>query len=141
MIRSKRQLHVFLIYAHSDKKAVRKLYNHIIRNRMKPWMDEKELSAGQNWKYEICKAILRSDIVIVCLSKQFNKLGGYRHEELKIALQKAKSFPDGEIFLIPTRLEKCEMPVPLRQWQRVDLFEPDGYKNLLSALKEYAILV
>ena len=141
MTSSKRQLHIFLIYAHSDKKAVRKLYKCLAQNRMHAWLDEKDLLPGQNWKHEIRHAILRSDVVIVCLSRQFNKQGGFRHEELKIALQKAKAFPEGEIFLIPARLEKCDMPVPLRQWQRVDLFEPDGYKNLLSALKEYAILV
>ena len=137
MPQSKQQTHVFLIYAHSDKKAVRKLYRHITRNHIKAWLDEKELSPGQNWKYEIRQAILRSDVVIVCLSRQFNKQGGFRHEELQIALEKARSFPDGEIFIIPARLEKCDLPEPLRPWQCVDLFEPDGFNKLLSVLKEF----
>ena len=45
--------------------------------------------------------------------------------------------PDGEIFIIPARLEMCDTPEPLRRWQRVDLFEADGYKNLMSALRKY----
>jgi hypothetical protein len=127
---------VFLTYAHSDKKAVRQIYHRLIRNQINTWLDEKELRPGQNWKHEIRQAILRSKIVIVCLSKQFNKQGGFRHEELQIALEKARSFPDGEIFIIPARLEKCDLPDPLRQWQCVDLFEADGFRKLLSALKE-----
>jgi hypothetical protein len=95
---------VFLTYAHSDKKAVRQIYHRLLRNQIDTWLDEKELLPGQDWKHEIRQAILRSKIVIVCLSKQFNKQGGFRHEELQIALEKARSFPDGEIFIIPARL-------------------------------------
>ena len=130
------QKQVFLTYAHSDKKAVRKIYHRLIRNQINIWLDEKRLFPGQNWKYEIRQAILSSNIVIVCLSRQFNKQGGFRHEELQIALEKVGSFPDGEIFIIPARLEKCDLPESLRQWQCVDLFEADGFRKLLSALKK-----
>jgi hypothetical protein len=136
MTQSKLQKDIFLIYAHGDKKVVRKFYHRITRNRIKTWLDEKELLPGQNWKREIRQAILGSDVVIVCLSKKFNKQGGFRHEELKIALEKASSFPDGEIFIIPVRLEKCDLPEPLRRWQCVDLFEANGFNKLLNALKE-----
>ena len=136
MPQSKRQKQIFLTYAHSDKKAVRKLYHRLTRKHIKAWLDEMELLPGQNWKHEIRQAILRSDFVILCLSRQFNKQGGYRHEELKIVLEKAKSLPDDQIFLIPARLEKCDLPEPVRQWQCVDLFEADGFKKLLNTLKE-----
>jgi hypothetical protein len=136
MTKPKQQKHVFLIYAHSDKKSVHHLYRRIKRDGINAWLDEKELMPGQNWKHEIRQALLRSPIVIVCLSKQFNKSGGYRHEELKIALDKVRSFPDDEIFLIPARLERCDLPESLRQWQCVDLFETDGYKKLLRTFQE-----
>ena|SRR6185295_19019852 len=141
MTQSKQHKHVFLVYAHRDKNAVRRLYHRITRDGIKVWLDEKELMPGQNWKYEIRQAILRSDIVIVCLSGQFNKQGGFRHKELKIALERAKSFPEDEIFLIPARLEKCNLPEPLHPWQCVDLFEAEGFNKLLSALKESVLFV
>jgi hypothetical protein len=100
-------------------------------------MDLKNLLPGQDWQSEIHKAIHRSDIILVCLSEGFNKQGGYRHEELKIALKKADSLSEGEIFIIPARLEPCDLPDPLRRWQRVDLFDRGGYKKLMSALKTY----
>lgn len=135
MTKSKQPKHVFLVYAHRDKNAVRKLYHRIMKADIKPWLDEKELMPGQNWKYEIRQAILRSDFVVVCLSGQFNKQGGFRHEELKIVLERTKSYPEDEIFLIPARLEECDLPEPLRSWQCVDLFEADGYKKLLKTLR------
>lgn len=100
-------------------------------------MDVESILPGQDWEFEIHKAIHSSDIVVVCLSKGFNKQGGYRHEELKIALKKANFLPDGEIFIIPARLEMCDTPEPLRRCQRVDLFEPGGYKKLVGALERY----
>jgi len=137
MTKSKPPKQVFLTYAHSDKKAVRQLYHRMTRNRINAWLDEKELLPGQNWKHEIRQAILRSDAVLVCLSKQFNEQGGYRHEELKIALERARSLPEGKIFIIPVRLETCEVPELLCQWQYVNLFEEDGFNKLLSVLKEF----
>ena len=130
-------LQVFLLYARADKAAVHRLYKHILKEGAKAWLDVEKILPGQDWEYEIRKAIHQSDIVIVCLSRQFIKQGGYRHEELRIALEKANSAPDGEIFIIPARLEQCHVPEPLRRWQRVDLFEVDGYKSLMSALKKH----
>jgi len=133
---SKRQKKIFLTYAHGDKKTVRQLYYRMARNHLQAWLDEKELLPGQNWKREIRQAILRSDIVLVCLSRKFSEQGGYRHEELRIALARASSLPEDQIFMIPVRLERCEVPELLRQWQYVDLFEADGFIKLLGVLKE-----
>ena len=132
-----RPLRIFLLYARSDEKAVRRLYNRLSKAGASVWMDRKKLLPGQDWQSEIHQAIYSSDIVIVCLSKQFNKQGGYRHEELRIALEKANVLPDDLLFIIPVLLENCEMPESLQRWQRVDLFESSGYKKLLSTLNEY----
>jgi len=135
-----KQLQIFLLYARSDKEAVRRLYQRITKDGARVWLDQERILPGQNWQSEIHKALHSSDIVIVCLSRQFNKQGGYRHEELRLALEKANSLPESDIFIIPARLEKCDTPEPLRRWQCVDLFEADGYKKLLSALKQQTAL-
>ena len=136
MTNSKPHKQVFLTYAHRDKKAVRKLYDYLTKKRVKVWLDEQELLPGQNWQHEIRQAILRSDVVIVCLSRQFNKQGGFRHEELKIVLEKAGTVPEGKIFLIPVRLEKCRVLQPLSRLQYLDLFEAGGYERLLQTLRK-----
>ena len=130
-------LSVFLCHSHADRNAVRALYFRLKRYHVDVWLDIEKLQPGQNWEYEIRKAILKSNIVIVCLSHGFNKQQGYRHEELKIALEKARILSEGDIFIIPVRLEKCDMPDSLSHLHRVDLFEADGYKRLISVLRKY----
>ena len=136
MKRSLQQLNIFLIYAHSDKETVRKLHQRLVRDGIRAWLDAQNLQPGQDWQHEIRKAILCSDRVLVCLTQQFNKQPGYRHEELKIALEKSKLLEDGSVFIIPVRLEDCRMPDSVSHLQRVDLFEPGGYKKLVRALRE-----
>jgi hypothetical protein len=135
MSESKRPLQVFLCYAHLDKEAVHKLHARLVEHGIHAWFDAQDLQPGQNWQHEIRKAILKSHIVLVCLSRKFNEQHGYRHEELKIALEKARLIDD-TIFIIPVRLEKCDMPESLSHLHRVDLFKPGGYKKLISALEK-----
>jgi hypothetical protein len=129
-----RPLRLFLLHARSDERAVRRLYQRLSKTGADVWLDQKKLLPGQDWACEIHKAIYTSDIVIACLSKRFNEQGGYRHEELRIVLKRAASLKQDRIFIIPARLEACDLPEALRRWQRVDLFETEGYTQLLRAL-------
>ena len=131
----RRPIRAFLIYAHYDKEIVHGLYNRMIKDGIDVWLDAENLLPGENWKMEIGRAILNSDAVIVCLSRQFNKRKGYRHKELKIALEKATLLPEDEIFVIPVRLEECDMPESLLHLHRVDLFEVGGYKKMMRVLR------
>ena len=134
-----RQLRIFLLYARRDEKSVRRLYRRLTKEGANVWWDQEKLLPGQDWAFEIHKAIHRSDVVIACLSKQFNQQGGFRHEELRIALEKAATLLEGETFLIPVRLEMCDLAESLRRWQCVDLFEANGYKKLIRVLTEWRV--
>ena len=136
MKRSIQQVNVFLIHAHHDKEAVFKLYQRLVRNGIHAWLDSKSLQPGEDWQHEIRRAILKSDVVVVCLSRKFNEQQGYRHEELKIALEKARLLED-QVFIIPVRLEKCDMPECLQHLHRVDIFDAAGYKKLVQSLQRF----
>ena len=132
---STQQITVFLIHAHQDKETVFKIYQRLFKDGFDVWLDSEKLEPGQNWQREIRKAILKSDAVLVCLSQNFNEQHGYRHEELKLALEKAKLLDD-RVFIIPVRIEDCDMPECLKHLHRVDLFEPLGYKKMIGALQQ-----
>ena len=134
-----RQLKIFLLHARQDEKSVRRLYQRLLNEGADVWLDQEKLLPGQDWAHEIHKAIYRSDVVIACLSKQFNKQGGYRHEELRIAIEKANFLHEGLPFLIPARLESCDLPEPLCRWQCVDLFKAGGYQRLVKVLKGWTV--
>lgn len=138
MSKSKHILRVFLCHAHKDKEIVHTLYTRIMETGIHAWLDSEELRPGQNWQYAIRRELLKSDLVIICLSDNFNKQTGFRHEELKIVLKKAQLLNKEDVFVIPVRLEKCDMPESLQHLQRVDLFEAGGYKKLIAALQEHA---
>ncbi|KAF5422584.1 MAG: Formylglycine-generating enzyme, required for sulfatase activity, contains SUMF1/FGE domain [Candidatus Methanocomedens sp.] len=100
-----------------------------------PWLDEKKLLPGQEWEVEIPKAVKTSDVVIVCLSHKAINKSGYVQKEIKFALDKAEEQPEGTIFLIPLKLEECDVPERLQRWQWVNLFEEEGHERLMSSLR------
>jgi hypothetical protein len=128
-------LRVFLCHASSDKHLVRALYQRLVRiDGVEPWLDEVKLVAGQDWDREIRKAVRSSHAIIVCLSPNSINREGYVQKEMRQALDLSDEKPDGTVFLIPARLERCEVPERLRRWQWVDLFEPDGFERLMRSL-------
>lgn len=129
------KLRVFLCHASEDKTTVRGLYQRLRADGIQAWLDAEELVAGQDWQYEIPKAVRTSDIVIVCLSKKSVNKAGFVQKEIKYALDAADEQPEGTIFIIPLRLEECEVPERLRRWQWINWFEGDGYERLRRALK------
>jgi hypothetical protein len=69
------------------------------------------------------------------VSKASVTKAGYVQKELRKALDVADEQPEGVAYLIPVRLEECEVPERLSQWQWVDLFKTDGYERLLRGLR------
>lgn len=135
-----RQLRVFLCHSSKDKPEIRVLYKKLSDNGTEPWLDEEDILPGQDWELEIPKAVRRSDVVLVCLSQQAVSSSGYIHKEIKYALDIADQQPEGTIFIIPLRLQDCEVPERLKRWHWVNYFDDKdkGYKMLISALKARA---
>ncbi len=133
----KRPIKVFLCHAHADANPVRALYTRLTRDGVEAWLDKEKLLPGHDWELEIRKAVRESDVVVVCLSKDFNQ-EGFRQKEVRLALDTAMEKPEGEIFIIPARLEECDTLESLSKWQWVDFFENKGYEMLIRALKTRA---
>jgi formylglycine-generating enzyme required for sulfatase activity len=134
----KQALRVFLCHATGDKPAVRALHQRLCAEGIDAWLDEEKLLPGQKWQFEIPKAVRASDVVIVCLSRKSINKAGYVQKEITFALDVADEQPEGAIFLIPARLEECDVPDRLSQWHWVSLFEERGYDRLMRALRARA---
>lgn len=132
--KEQRPIKVFISYAHEDKATVRKLYQYLADDGMDVWRDKEKLMPGQKWEYQIRKAVREADAIILCISNDFNE-AGYRQKEVVWAIDAAMEKPEDDIFLIPARLEDCQVPERLNKWQWVDLYEQDGYERLKAALK------
>ncbi|WP_213956921.1 TIR domain-containing protein [Variovorax sp. dw_954] len=136
---ARRSLKVFLCYSRKDEEKVRELYGRLKGEQgIQPWLDKEDLLGGQNWAFEIERAVEGSHAVIVCLSKHAIDRAGFVHKEIKIALDAADYRPEGTAFIIPVRLEMCETPKRLALFHSVDLFEAGGHALLLRSLQRRA---
>lgn len=128
-----RPLQVFLSCSNEDRASAREIHKILQSLGMKPWLDVEELLPGQNWGKEIERAIKRSDAAIYFLSKK--RLNKERAPfEQKFLFERALDIPHGNTYLIPARLEECDIPYRLEGYHPADLFRPDGVQSLLNAL-------
>lgn len=127
-------LHVFLCHASQDKAAVRELHDALKHLPVDLWLDEVKLIPGQDWEREIRQALRTAHVVLVCLSRNAVTKEGFVQKEIRIALDIADEKPEGFIFVIPVRLEDCDVPERLKRWQWVDLFTTTGMQRLSAAL-------
>jgi hypothetical protein len=131
-------LNIFLCHSSGDKPKVRDFFKRLKKDGFQPWLDEENLLPGQDWELEIPRAVRKSDIVLVCLSKSSINKVGYVQKEIKFALDVADQQPEGGVYLIPAKLEECNVPDRLQKWQWVNLYEHNGYDKLLRVLNEHA---
>ena len=130
------QPRVFLCHSSSDKPSILRLYHKLKDDGIQAWLDEEDLLGGQDWELEILKAIRASKVVLVCLSNESVNKVGYVQREIKYVLDVADEQPEGNNFLIPVRLEPCDVPERLRRWHWIDLFkEPRGHEKLLLSVR------
>jgi TIR domain/KTSC domain len=138
VLMNNRCLRVFLSYGSEDRNAVRNIYSRLREDSVEPWFDEKELLPGQDWKLEIRQAAQNSDAILVCLSSRSVRKEGYIQKEIRLALDIAEEKPEGTIFIIPIKLDPCELPSRLQNWQWLNWGDVDAYDNLLRALRARA---
>lgn len=134
---------VFVAYAVEDLRQVRRLCSALDQAGCAPWLDKDKLLPGQNWPRAIERAIGVSDAFVACFSPRSIAKRGQFQSELRYALDCAARLPLDHSFLIPVRLEPCEVPRRIaEQVQYVDLFPhwDRGVKRLLRAVHKTAAL-
>jgi len=131
----------FLCYAKENSTAVREFRERLrAETWIDPWFDEEDILPGQKWEGSVVDAVHNSHAVIVFLSSIAVRKEGFFHKELKLALDAAAEKPDGTIFIIPIRLDVCDVPERLLPYQYVDYFGDEAHKDhvyssLIAALK------
>lgn len=126
---------IFLSYASEDRTRIRALYDHLRTSGYKPWMDCEDIVGGEDWARSISRAINRADFFLACLSTNSFAKRGYLQREILEALDKWREKLPDDVFLVPIRLEQCDVPERLASFQAIDLFQRDGERRLFSAFE------
>ena len=98
-------------------------------------MAERDILPGEQWRTSIGKAIQESAFFVVCFSTHSVGRRGFLQKEIRDALKIWEEKLEDDIYLIPVRLDACEVAEYLRKFQWVDLFEPHGFSRLVKAIK------
>ena len=127
---------IFLCHASEDKAQVREVYHRLRAiDGFAPWLDEEDLLPGQDWDYEIKKALKASDFILIFLSRSSVAKRGYVQREMKLALDAWQELPEGTIHTIPVRLDDCDVPESFRRYHWANLFEPNGFDRIVCAIR------
>lgn len=133
---NEKKLLVFISHASEDNSAAKRLTKRLKDDGFAPWLDLERLLPGQDWNLEIEKAMRESEAILLCFSKESVAKESYIQKEYKRAMRIQEEKPEGTIFVIPVRLDECELPFYLRDIQWVDY--PDDYDRLVAALNQRA---
>ncbi len=129
------EIRIFISYAREDQARVRALYDQLVAAGFHPWLDREHILPGQRWEPIIKQALKRADFALVCLSATSINKRGFLQKEIKQALEHVQEKLEDDVWLIPARLDDCDVPDSLSEIQWVDLFEEDGVEQLLRAIE------
>lgn len=125
---------IFISYAREDEDAALEIYSFLVSEGFSVWIDKKNLMPGQDWKIEIEKAIKDSSVFLACLSNSSVNETGFVQAELKRAFDVADLMPEGKIFIIPLRLDDCQVPYKIQHLQWLNYYEINSRNRLLAVI-------
>ena len=122
--------HIFINYSRADSTFVDELYNFLFEEGYHPWMDRKDILPGDKWERAIDRAIKNSAVFIAVLSKNSFERRGVLQQEIVTAIEKSRRMMPFDIYIIPVRLDECDIPERLEDCQVID-WDGDHKKYLL----------
>jgi hypothetical protein len=122
---------LFLSHSWEDKFFARKLAEVLAYKGVKVWIDEAELKVGDSLLQRISEAIGKTDFFGVILSHS-SVSSSWVQKELQIAMN--EEINGKKMKVLPILLEKCEMPVFLKDKLYADFTNPADFKNSLFQL-------
>ncbi len=131
-------IRIFLSYAREDYAAVKKLYERLKSAGYQPWMDKVDLLKGDDFSKAIPKVIRETDFFIICLSTRSVVKRSFVQREIKLALDLFQDKLASDLFIFPVRLEECETPDHISNFNWTDLFGNEADDEWAALLRAFA---
>lgn len=126
---------VFISYAKEDIGPAEGIYTFLMQAGFDPWLDKKKLLPGQDWNLAIQEALHRADFIILLLSETSVSKRGYIQREFRKALEYCEYKLDSDIYIIPIKLNECDVPQQLQRFQWIEYTDQEMNKSVLRALR------
>ncbi|MGX5667671.1 TIR domain-containing protein [Rhizobium daejeonense] len=127
---------VFISYTSGDRDRVEPIADALIASGVDAWMDKKRLKAGQNWDFEIRRALDKAALLVVFISDKSVSKRGYVQREIRLALEKAEEKLVDDIYLIPVLLdEDVTVPDLIKDLQFIRYNDEAFQEHLLDAVR------
>jgi hypothetical protein len=127
----------FLSYDSHDIDGVSRFSDRLRAQGVDIWRDQTQLRPGSDWRHAIERALGECDVVFACVSIRSGKNMGFLQTELALALAEAGKRPPDPPYVIPVRLEKCDMPTMLKHLHAYDVFDPAKFPAFLDVLDSF----
>jgi WD40 repeat protein len=104
--------YAFISYVREDSDRISELQRALEAAGVCVWLDKNDLWPGEDWRAKIRHAITGNALVfIACFSEASLARGkSYQNEELTLAIEQMRLRPPEDPWLIPVRLDECEIP-------------------------------
>jgi hypothetical protein len=131
---------VFISYAHEDNEKAEHLRRALQERGVSVWKDTNELLPGERWQSKIKQALARHDFVLLCFSTMSVRKTGFFQVEVKEAINWQNYRPESAVYIIPIRLDDCELPSDVSELQWVDMFEDweKGIAAIMTTIQHYS---
>jgi len=124
---------VFISYAREDFESAKNMFEYLEANNFIPWMDKMKLLVGQRWENQIMKELRIADFIIILLSQTSVAKRGFVQKEFKEALKYAEEKLNTDIFILPIKLDDCNIPEELSVFNWVD-FDNETHSKISQSL-------
>ena len=131
---------VFVCYAKKDLERVQDIVHKLENTGISCWCDFSDLKLGEQWKHRITEEMKKCSYFLVVLSHTSTGTDGFRHKEIKMAIEIAKELSPNKIFILPVLIDDCDIHYEeLRDIHKVKLFQnyDDGFSRIINAIDYY----
>lgn len=125
---------IFLIYSKVDQEKVKRVYERLSDEGLRPWMDIYDLRPGEEWKVVIRKEIREARFILAFCSRESVSKSGYVNKEIREAVEIWKEKVENAIFIMPCRLDNCEPPESLSRFHWTNLYADGELEKLILTI-------
>src|SRR5476649_847278 len=98
---------IFLIYAHEDTDAARRIADALRSHGIEVWFDQAELRGGDTWDQKIKRQIRECALFMPLISATTQERGeGYFRREWNLGVERTRDMAAGVSFIVPIVIDE-----------------------------------